>query len=337
MWVPIPSNRLAVAAAAIVLAACGSDRASAPIPVPRGSLTIQLPEGDWFPGDVMDLRAVVRDSNGQVIPDAAVTWSVSSTAHVELGAGGQATLLKAGAVTMRARYAHLTDSAVVTIRPLIVTQVTVTPSPLRLGIGDASALGVRVQGAGGRDVPGRLVTLASSNPAVAFIDAAGRVHAVAPGVAIVSATADGVTGTTRVEVANESAMLSLSRVDGDRLPLRVAADSVMWNGVREYHEVFIEGGELTLSGGGTPRYTIDIRYAEYLVTGPVGGRTYTLRGTSREADFGLVTLDARGDYRFTSEYIAPLHHTASPVSGGIEVRFRVPGDDTYLTLFYRRD
>ncbi len=330
-------RRLAIAAAAIALIACGSDGANAPIPVTRASLTIQLPDGEWYPGDVVTLRALVRDATGEVVPDAPVTWSVSSAAHVELASDGAATLLKPGRVTVTARHGSVAESDEITIRPLFVNQVTVSPSALQLRVGDASPLGVRVSGAGGRDVPGRVVTLSSDNATIAFIDAAGRVHAVAPGVTTVRARADGVTGTARVEVAHEPAVRSLSRVDGSRLPLLVAADTVSWDGVREYHEVFIEGGELTLSGAGTPRYAIDIRYAEYVVTGPAGQRDYRLLHLSREADFGLVTLDARGDYRFTSEWIAPLHHTASAVSGGIEVRFRVPGDDTYLTLLYRRD
>jgi len=50
-----------------------------------------------------------------------------------------------------------------------------------------------------------------------------------------------------------------------------------------------------------------------------------------------VQYDARGDLLMTSEFISPLHHTAEAVSGGVRVRFRIPGEDSYLNLLYRRD
>ncbi|MCC6770406.1 MAG: Ig-like domain-containing protein [Gemmatimonadaceae bacterium] len=199
----MPSSRLAIAAAAIVLTACGGERASAPPPVARESLAIHLPDGEWYPGDEIALSAVVRDADGELIPNAPVTWSVSSDAHAVLGANGVATLLQSGPVTFTARYGNIIESEALTVRPLSVTQVTVLPSTLQLQVGEASPLGLRVQGAGGRDVLGRIVTLSSDDPTIAFMDAAGRVHAVAPGVTTVRAIADGVPGTARVEVARE--------------------------------------------------------------------------------------------------------------------------------------
>ncbi len=94
---------------------------------------------------------------------------------------------------------------------------------------------------------------------------------------------------------------------------------------------------LRLSGGTRPRYEIDIRYAEYNVRTVNGNRTLELRYLNREYDRGIVDYDARGDFAMTSEYTYPLSHTASPLSGGVQVRFRIPGTDEKLDLFYRRE
>lgn len=320
---------------ALVALACGDDGATAP--VQARTITVELPAVDLFEGDTATMKATVRDARGVEVPGAPVSWSVSDTLRASVASNGIVTLFAPGPVTVTATSGSIAASRTLDIRRLSVQLVTVLPAALQLGTGDVVVLGVRVQGEGGRDALGRLVTITSDDPAIASIDAAGRVHAVAPGTTTIRAMADGVTGTAAVEVRAEHAALSLARVGGARLPLLISADTVSWNGAREYHETFIEGGELSLTGGPTPRYAINVKYAEYLVTGPAGARTYTLRLVWRDNDFGLVEYDARGDLRMLSEYISPLQHSASGVSGGIQVRFRIPGDDTWLDLYYRRE
>ena len=218
-----------------------------------------------------------------------------------------------------------------------ITLVSIVPAELKLRRGDAVVMGVRVQGEGGRDVTGRAVVITSDNPAIASIDASGRVHAISPGVTTVRATADGVTGSARVEIADTPATHELARVGNDRLPHFVAGDSVMWNGERQYHEVFLEGGSFVLSGGAAPTYSIDLRYAEYVVTGPPGRRIYTLLMVTHQRDFGTVTPDARGDLRLTSSFISPLQHTVMATSEGMLLHFRIPGDDDFLDQRFVRE
>ena len=199
-----------------------------------------------------------------------------------------------------------------------ITLVSIVPAELKLRRGDA-------------------VVITSDNPAIASIDASGRVHAISPGVTTVRATADGVTGSARVEIADTPATHELARVGNDRLPHFVAGDSVMWNGERQYHEVFLEGGSFVLSGGAAPTYSIDLRYAEYVVTGPPGRRIYTLLMVTHQRDFGTVTPDARGDLRLTSSFISPLQHTVMATSEGMLLHFRIPGDDDFLDLRFVRE
>ncbi len=317
------------------LAACGTDATSPPLVVPP-PLAIVGPAGDVYEGDDATLRVVRVTAGGDTLPVTATVWSVSDTTRAELGAGGFVTFLKPGTVTITVQAGTAWAYRTFTVKRLTVQQVTLLPNGLQLALGEVAMLGVRVQGEGGRLATGRLVTLTSDDPAIASIDAAGRVHANAAGRATLRATAEGVSGTTVVEVRDANAVLELWRVDGARLPLLVATDTVTWNGVREYHEVFIEYGSLALTGNPTPRYGVVIRYVEYLVTGPVGQRNYVIRNAWSEHDRGLVTLDARGDYLFTSEYIFPLQHTGIPNGDGVEMRFRIPGDDTRLQLTFRK-
>lgn len=103
------------------------------------------------------------------------------------------------------------------------------------------------------------------------------------------------------------------------------------------HQVFIEGGTLRLTGAPQPRYVLHVAYTEYNVRTVDGRQVYEPRLQWRENDRGVVSYDARGDLAMTSELISPLAHTASAVSGGVQLDFRVPGTNEILPLFYRRE
>jgi hypothetical protein len=162
-----------------------------------------------------------------------------------------------------------------------VQRVEVLPERLELGTGDITPVGVKVVGQGARTVPGRVVTISSDNPSVAYVDASGRVRAVSPGSTIVRATADGVVGTARVDVLAENAIFALRTSSGVRLPHLVDSDSVTWHGVRELHELWMESGTMELSGAARPRYELEIRYAEYNVRIVDGRRVLELRTLPR--------------------------------------------------------
>lgn len=214
--------------------------------------------------------------------------------------------------------------------------VTVTPETGVLAPGDVVLVDITVRDDRGRPVTGPTFTLATDDPSVAVVDGAGRVRALAPGVTRLRASVPGLEGWARVEVVATPRVLHLARYEGGALPLLVHADSVYWNGEPEYHEVYVTGGSMTLTGAPQPRYEMRVRYEEFAVYHEGGQRVEVPRATWSEYDRGLVGYDARGDLAMTSEYISPLHHLGEPSPGGLAVQYRVPGTDLRLDLFYRR-
>lgn len=330
----ISRARWAGALALFTLAACGGESTAPP---PAASIAIDPVNAAVYAGDAITMRATVRSGTGVEVPGAQVSWSVSDPSRAELGENGSLIALKEGSVRVTATYQTTTATLDLVIQKLSVLQVNVLPAALQLSRGDVAPLGVHLVGAGGRTVTGRAVSITSDNPAIATIDASGRVRAVSEGSTTIRATADGVTGTALVTIEPNDTRLSLSRFGGQTLPHFVLGDSVSTDGVREYHEIYVEGGTLRLSGGARPRYEIDVRYAEYNVRMVNGAKTLELRYLSREYDRGIVDYDARGDLAMTSEYVWPLSHVASPLSGGVQVQYRIPGSDEKLDLFYRRE
>lgn len=320
--------------AAALSVAC-NDSATAPASGAR--LEINAPAGAVFETDAVQLTATVRDASGRPVPGAAVTWTSGDPTRAEVASNGIITALRAGPVTIVAQSGGVSSLYQLTVTALTVERVLVMSAMDELSIGDITPVGVKVEGQGARVVPGRLVTLTSDNPVVATIDASGRVRAVATGEARIRAVADGVVGTKIFRVIGEPALFELRRSSGAVLPLLVASDTVQWDGVKEYHEVYMESGRLRLTGGAQPRYEVDIRYAEYNVTNVNGIRGLVLRRTDRTFDRGIVAYDNRGDLQMTSEFVSPLSHSATAVAGGMQVRFRIPGDHEVLDLFYRRE
>jgi hypothetical protein len=225
-----------------------------------------------------------------------------------------------------------------TTAPERVSQVAVLGLPDTLASGDIMPFVVTVRDDAGRVVLGRTPSIASSNVDIATIDPSGRVRAVSAGIVMISATVDGIVGARPVVVIAQPVALPLHSLDGHVVPFLEAADSVMWDGVHEYHELYVDGGRLQLSGGSTPRYVVELHRAEYAVsTDGAGQRRMVLRAAWTERDRGLVEYDARGGLVMTSEIAYPLVNTATPESAGFAMRYRIPGDDIVLSLFFRRE
>lgn len=206
----------------------------------------------------------------------------------------------------------------------------------RVAQGDVVYVDVTWVGHDGQTRPVPEPSLSVDDPSIAVVDGSGRLRAVATGTTTVRASAEGASGSTSVQVSADAARFALARYQGRALPVRIAADSVVWNGRIEYHEVYATSGDLELSGSGRPAYRLTIRYDEYDVRVVDGQRLETPRLFWREVDHGLITFDAAGDLGLTSELIAPLHHWAVPVRDGIRLDYRIPGTDDRLDLLFRR-
>lgn len=327
---------IAFVAATATMSAC-SDNPVAPTPVENAAtLTINVPGAVVYEADAVVMTAVFRNAAGEVVPNAPIVWTVDDTLRVMQGANGYLLALKNGVVKVTATSSGISASYNLTIVRAPVQNIAVLLPVPQITVGDVATVGVRVDGPGGRFLTGRAVTITSDNPNVASIDASGRVRAVAAGTATIRATAEGVSGTAQVTVAGEPTTLNLSKLDGNSLPKLLSADTVWFEGVREFHEVYLESGVFSLSGSPL-RYNIAIRFAEYNVTMVNGRREMQLRYVNMERDRGLVAYDARGDLRLTSEIVYPLSHAASPISGGMQMTYRFGGSDETMHLFFRRE
>ena len=179
-----------VATATSVVWACGGSKdatspATPPPPVVVARVVVTPQSDTLIVGDSVALQAYADDSAGHFI-SAPCAWKSSDTALASVTANGLVRTRQLGTVTVTATIGGKTGEAVL----LVVPVIAILPRYPSMFAGDTVQLTVTVRGASGQplSVPG---TLVSRQPSVATVTAGGIVTGVAPGRAMLVASAPG--------------------------------------------------------------------------------------------------------------------------------------------------
>ena len=149
----------------------------------------------------VQFAADVRDQNGQVMAGAAVTWTSGSPGVATVNASGLATAVSNGTATITATAGSASGSAAVTVAQM-AGSVTVSPAEAELAPGDTLRLAAEVLDANGHPVQDAEFSWASSDEAVARVDASGLVTAIAAGAATMTASSGAVSATAEITVGD---------------------------------------------------------------------------------------------------------------------------------------
>jgi uncharacterized protein YjdB len=146
------------------------------------------------------VTAQVLDDLGRVIPNSTVTFSSADPAIATVSSAGLVRGIAAGQTAITATSGTLTGTARVTVTPIPVGSVVVTPGSPVITVGKTIQLSAQAVSATGQPLPGRTVTWTSSAAAVAAVSSSGLVSAASPGSTVIFASIDGVLGWTDVTV-----------------------------------------------------------------------------------------------------------------------------------------
>ena len=176
-----------------------------PPPPPPAVATVDVtpPSASINVGGNAQFTATPKSGSGSPLLDRPVTWSSSNTAVAQVSSSGQVTGQSAGSATITATSEGKSGTAQVTVTaggPEPVASVTVSPPSLSLAVGANGQLTATPKNANGDALFGRVVTWSSSNSGVATVSGSGQVTAVSNGVAIITATSEGQSGTASVDV-----------------------------------------------------------------------------------------------------------------------------------------
>jgi serine/threonine-protein kinase len=164
--------------------------------------------GSLSEGDSISLQARVLDQDGRAI-QRPVSWASSDPRTAVVRASGMLVALAPGRVTVIAsadgRQARAELEVVSMIASIIITPASETLLPTR-----SVSLLASARRRDGSEVAGTAMAWRSSDEAVAVVSSTGRVTALAPGTAAVSATAGGRRGTATITVASPSAAVAVA-------------------------------------------------------------------------------------------------------------------------------
>jgi trimeric autotransporter adhesin len=146
------------------------------------------------------LVATPMSSAGQALQGRSVVWSTDNASIATVAPTGEVTAVGPGTVTIRATIEGRVGTSAVTVQPIPVGRVEVTPATASLEVGQSTQLTATPRSASGTALSGRTITWSSSNPSIATVTGAGLVSAVAPGTATITAMSEGQSGTASLTI-----------------------------------------------------------------------------------------------------------------------------------------
>ena len=168
--------------------------------VPVASVTVSPNPAAIRVGGTVQLTAVTKDSAGNILTGRAITWSSNATGVATVSATGRVTGVAAGSATITAISEGKSGTAAITVTLAPVATVTVSPNPASVVVAGTVQLTATLKDSAGATLTGRVVTWASSAPAVATVSANGLVSGLVAGTATITATSETKSGSSNLTV-----------------------------------------------------------------------------------------------------------------------------------------
>lgn len=159
-------------------------------------------------GGSTTFTALARAAAGATVAGRAVTWATQGAGALTITALGVATAVRPGTASITATVDGVTGSASVTVLPGAVATVQVSPRPMLVAIGGTAAVhpvALDQQNDTLVRVPSSF-TYQSSEPSLATVDANGVVTGLAAGQVTISATTDGISGSSQAFVVSPTSL-----------------------------------------------------------------------------------------------------------------------------------
>jgi uncharacterized protein YjdB len=169
-------------------------------PKPVGAVILSPAQVSIEAGQTRQLTAQVTDDQGNVLSGRPISFSTDNATIATVSSTGVVTGVAIGAAKITATSEGKTGTADVTVTPVPVATVEVSPPTSDLTIGQTIQLSAIAKDAKGNVLVGRPVSWTSGAPSVATISGTGLVTAVGAGTAVIFATVEGRTASASVNV-----------------------------------------------------------------------------------------------------------------------------------------
>ncbi len=168
--------------------------------IPVASVAVTPATSSIQVGGFVQLTATPKDASGNPLSGRTVTWQSNAPGVASVDGNGLVHGLAAGSATITATSEGKNGTATVTVTPVPVAAVEVSPAAATIQVNGTVQLTATPKDANGNPLGGRVVTWASSAPAIASVNSTGFVVGLAAGTANVTATSEGAVGTSVITV-----------------------------------------------------------------------------------------------------------------------------------------
>jgi trimeric autotransporter adhesin len=168
--------------------------------VPVAVVEVSSPPVDFYVGSSSTLFAVLRDAAGNTLANRPVTWASGNSAIVKVTQAGALTPVALGATEITATSLGVSSSVDVSVDLPPVKEVRVAPASPKIALGDSLLIAATVIDVTGKTDTDRDPTWSSSNPDVITVSSTGMLQAMAQGTATITASVEGISGSTGVTV-----------------------------------------------------------------------------------------------------------------------------------------
>jgi plastocyanin len=156
-------------------------------------------------GQKVKFGAAAKDAAGNPIEAKPSVWFAAPFDLAGADESGEVTFHAPGVVTVGAVIAGKAGYATVNVANSKIARVEIEPVAHPVVAGSAEKFTVTARTSNGNPRIDAPIKWTSDKPAIASVDAAGLVTGLAPGSATIQASADGASGTTKVQVVRDSA------------------------------------------------------------------------------------------------------------------------------------
>lgn len=260
-------------------------------------------------GQTLALSATARDAAGAVLAGRSFAWSSTNPGVAGVSGSGIVTAHAPGSATIAAVSDGIRGEVAVSVSPVPVASVELTPGSLSGTVGDTRTLTATVRDAAGAALTGRAIAWSSSSSAVAGVSASGATSAT-----VTANGAGSATITASVEGASASVNATFAAAPPPPPPPPAAVATVA-----------LSPATATLLVGGTQTLTPTLRDASGNV---LTGRSITWSSSNSGAatvSSGIVTAVAAGNATITA--------TSEGRSGTASITVTEPSSSVVDTIF----
>jgi uncharacterized protein YjdB len=265
---------------------------SAPAPIPVATVSVSPSTSTLQVGGTVQLSAVTRDANNNVLTGRSITWSSSNTGISTVSASGLVTAIAAGTATITALSETKNGTAAITVSapaPVPVATVSVSPASSTLQIGGTVQLSGVTRDASNNILTGRSITWSSSNNGISTVSASGLVTAIAAGSVIITALSETKNGTAVVVVSAPPVPVASVSVSPAADTLQVGSTGQFSAVTRDANNNILTGRAITWSSSNTAIATVS---PSGLATAVASGNAQIRATSETKIDSATLTVTA---------------------------------------------